>query len=170
MSDPRPSIIKPSGLPEEPGSQGGELAAQVAEDGWQQRDSAASHRRSPWSQQWPMSLLWCRGGGGNHLKRALENRVEKRVEEGKERWRQTDNLAGASGRLFNALINPLLKAIHRVSGFVLQPHEYPDINKGWARSRPDPISPTWRPVCLAMRDETDMCAFACLRAFSAPVS
>lgn len=44
------------------------------------------------------------------------------------------SLAGASGwlRLFNALINPLLKAMQRVSGFVLWPCDYSAINKGWA--------------------------------------
>lgn len=44
------------------------------------------------------------------------------------------SLAGASGwlRLFNALINPLLKAMQRVSGFVLWPRDYSAINKGWA--------------------------------------
>lgn len=44
------------------------------------------------------------------------------------------SLAGASRwlRLFNALINPLLKAKQRVSGFVLWPRDYSGINKGWA--------------------------------------
>lgn len=50
------------------------------------------------------------------------------------RRKERASLAGASGwlQLFNALINPLLKAKQRVSGFVLWPCDYSGINKGWA--------------------------------------
>lgn len=39
------------------------------------------------------------------------------------KMKESASLAGASGwlQLFNALLNPLLKAKHRVSGFVLWP-------------------------------------------------
>lgn len=48
------------------------------------------------------------------------------------RMKERASLAGASGRLrlFNALINPLLKAMQRVSGFVLWPRDYLAINEG----------------------------------------
>lgn len=52
----------------------------------------------------------------------------------RRRMKERASLAGASGwlQLFNALINPLLKAKQRVSGFVLWPRDYSGINKGWA--------------------------------------
>lgn len=52
----------------------------------------------------------------------------------RRRMEERASLAGAFGwlRLFNALINPLLKAMQRVSGFVLWPCDYSGINKGWA--------------------------------------
>ena len=52
----------------------------------------------------------------------------------RRRMKERASLAGASGwlRPFNALINPLLKAMQRVSGFVLWPRDYSGINKGWA--------------------------------------
>lgn len=65
------------------------------------------------------------------------------------RMKERASLAGASGwlRLFNALINPLLKAKQRVSGFVLWPRDYSGINKGWAGNT-DEIPPP--PLCLAL--------------------
>lgn len=67
----------------------------------------------------------------------------------RRRMKERASLAGASGwlRLFNALINPLLKAMQRVSGFVLWPRDYSGINKGWAGNI-DEIPPP--PLCFAL--------------------
>lgn len=67
----------------------------------------------------------------------------------RRRMKERASLAGASGWLwlFNALINPLLKAKQRVSGFVLWPRDYSGINKGWAGNI-DEIPPP--PLCLAL--------------------
>lgn len=61
------------------------------------------------------------GQGGVKHKELISRRIKERA-----------SLAGASGRLwlFNALINPLLKAMQRVSGFVRWACDYSAINKG----------------------------------------
>ena len=76
LSDPCPSIIKPSGIPEEQVSHGGELAAQVVEDGWQQRDSVQMKvlNFSPKKRQHSDEKKVLRSPGET-FKRAVENRV-----------------------------------------------------------------------------------------------
>lgn len=85
------------------------------------------------------------------------------------RTEESASLAGASGwlRLFNALINPLLKAMQRVSGFVLWPRDYSGINKGW-EGNIDEIPPPL--LCCALwlfsnkaRDRNDMELQICQR-------
>lgn len=74
----------------------------------------------------------------------------------RRRMKERASLAGASGwlRLFNALINPLLKAMQRVSGFVLWPRDYSGINKGWAGNMEEIPPPLL--CCLAIRQEAEM--------------
>lgn len=72
----------------------------------------------------------------------------KTVDQGENEDR--DSLAGASGwlQLFNALINPLLKAKQRVSGFVLWPCDYPAINKEWAGNTDEIPPPLLRSLAV----------------------
>lgn len=70
----------------------------------------------------------------SHMTQAETKPLETQRQSIRRRMKERASLAGASGwlRLFNALINPLLKAKQRVSGFVLWPCDYSGINKGWA--------------------------------------
>lgn len=73
----------------------------------------------------------------------------------KRGMKERASLAGASGwlRLFNALINPLLKAKQGVSGFVLWPRDYSGINKGWAGNIDEIPPPLTRFALLLFSNE-----------------
>ena len=76
----------------------------------------------------------------------------------KRGMKERASLAGASGwlRLFNALINPLLKAKQGVSGFVLWPRDYSGINKGWAGNIDEIPPPLTRFAPLLFSNEAEM--------------
>lgn len=96
---------------------------------WEQREWKWANSEKTIENQRERDLTWHR-----LRKQKMTRPTETQRQSIRRRMKERASLAGASGWLwlFNALINPLLKAMQSVSGFVLWPRDYSAINKGWA--------------------------------------